>query len=102
MKIRIKGQSIAKINVKNNLTNFKNTGNVRTKVTLRRVSVTIVAVEKQQEISIMSLYSCHSYPSCESRIFCALLHCQRWRTKALDRVEWASIIREAKAKLKGP
>jgi hypothetical protein len=25
-----------------------------------------------------------------------------WRTKALDRVEWASIIREAKAKLKGP
>jgi hypothetical protein len=27
---------------------------------------------------------------------------KRWRTKALDRVEWASIIREAKAKLKGP
>ena len=26
----------------------------------------------------------------------------RWRTKALDREEWASIIREAKAKLKGP
>jgi hypothetical protein len=26
----------------------------------------------------------------------------KWRTKALDRVEWASIIREAKAKLKGP
>jgi hypothetical protein len=26
---------------------------------------------------------------------------KRWRTKALDRVEWASIIREAKAKLKG-
>jgi len=25
-----------------------------------------------------------------------------WRTKALDREEWASIIREAKAKLKGP
>jgi hypothetical protein len=25
-----------------------------------------------------------------------------WRTKTLDRVEWASIIREAKAKLKGP
>jgi hypothetical protein len=27
---------------------------------------------------------------------------KQWRTKALDRVEWASIIREAKAKLKGP
>jgi BRCT domain type II-containing protein len=27
---------------------------------------------------------------------------KRWRTKVLDRVEWASIIREAKAKLKGP
>jgi hypothetical protein len=27
---------------------------------------------------------------------------KRWRTKALDRVEWASITREAKAKLKGP
>jgi hypothetical protein len=27
---------------------------------------------------------------------------KRWRTKALDRVEWASIVREAKAKLKGP
>jgi len=26
---------------------------------------------------------------------------KRWRTKALDRDEWASIIREAKAKLKG-
>jgi len=25
-----------------------------------------------------------------------------WRTKALDREEWASIIREAKAKLRGP
>jgi hypothetical protein len=27
---------------------------------------------------------------------------ERWRTKALDRVEWASIIREAKANRKGP
>ena len=27
---------------------------------------------------------------------------KRWRVKALDREEWASIIREAKAKLKGP
>jgi len=27
---------------------------------------------------------------------------KRWRTKALDREEWASIIREAKAKLNGP
>jgi hypothetical protein len=27
---------------------------------------------------------------------------KRWRTKALDRVEWASIVREAKTKLKGP
>jgi len=27
---------------------------------------------------------------------------ERWRTKAVDREEWASIIREAKAKLKGP
>ena len=27
---------------------------------------------------------------------------RRWRTKSLDREEWASIIREAKAKLKGP
>jgi hypothetical protein len=27
---------------------------------------------------------------------------KRWRTKAVDREEWASIIREAKAKLKGP
>ena len=26
---------------------------------------------------------------------------KRWRAKALDREEWASIIREAKAKLKG-
>jgi hypothetical protein len=30
------------------------------------------------------------------------LDVKRWRTKALDRVEWASIIREAKAKQKGP
>ena len=27
---------------------------------------------------------------------------KRWTAKALDREEWASIIREAKAKLKGP
>jgi hypothetical protein len=27
---------------------------------------------------------------------------KRWRTKALDRVEWESIVREGKAKLKGP
>ena len=27
---------------------------------------------------------------------------KRWRTKTLDREEWASIIREAKAKQKGP
>ena len=30
------------------------------------------------------------------------LSVKRWRTKALDREEWAPIIREAKAKLKGP
>jgi hypothetical protein len=30
------------------------------------------------------------------------LGAKRWRTKALDRVEWASIIREAKEKLKRP
>jgi len=27
---------------------------------------------------------------------------KRWRTKASNREEWASIIRETKAKLKGP
>ena len=27
---------------------------------------------------------------------------KRWRSKALDREQWASIIREAKAQLKGP
>jgi hypothetical protein len=27
---------------------------------------------------------------------------KRWRTKGLDRVEWASIVREGKGKLKGP
>ena len=27
---------------------------------------------------------------------------KRWRTKATDGEEWASIVREAKAKLKGP
>ena len=27
---------------------------------------------------------------------------KRWRAKALDREEWASVIREAKAELKGP
>ena len=27
---------------------------------------------------------------------------KRWRTKAMEREEWASIIKEAKAKLKGP
>jgi len=30
------------------------------------------------------------------------LSVKRWRTKALDREEWASIVREAKGKLKGP
>jgi hypothetical protein len=30
------------------------------------------------------------------------LGAKRWRAKALDREEWASIIREAKTKLKGP
>jgi hypothetical protein len=27
--------------------------------------------------------------------------CKRWRTRALDRTEWASVMREAKAKLTG-
>jgi hypothetical protein len=27
---------------------------------------------------------------------------KRWRINALDRIEWASIIKEAKAKLRGP
>jgi hypothetical protein len=27
---------------------------------------------------------------------------KRWRTKAFGRVEWASIVREGKGKLKGP
>jgi len=27
---------------------------------------------------------------------------KRWKTKALEREEWASIIKKAKAKLKGP
>jgi hypothetical protein len=27
---------------------------------------------------------------------------KRWRTKGLDRVEWASFVREGKGKLKGP
>jgi hypothetical protein len=26
---------------------------------------------------------------------------KRWRTRSLDRTEWASIVREAKAKFKG-
>ena len=30
------------------------------------------------------------------------LSVKRWRTKALEREEWTSIIKEAKAKLKGP
>ena len=30
------------------------------------------------------------------------LDVKRWRTKTLDREEWASVIREAKGKLKGP
>ena len=30
------------------------------------------------------------------------LDVKRWRMKALDREEWASIIRETKGKLKGP
>jgi hypothetical protein len=30
------------------------------------------------------------------------LSVKRWRTKALEREEWASIIKDAKAKLKGP
>jgi hypothetical protein len=31
-----------------------------------------------------------------------VLGVKRWRTKALERKEWASIIKEAKGKLKGP
>ena len=30
------------------------------------------------------------------------LSVKRWRTKALEREEWGSIVKEAKAKLKGP
>jgi hypothetical protein len=30
------------------------------------------------------------------------LSVKRWRMKALERMEWASIVKEAKAKLKGP
>jgi hypothetical protein len=40
------------------------------------------------------------YHANETRI--RKLDVKRWRRKALDREEWASIIREAKAKLKGP
>jgi hypothetical protein len=35
-------------------------------VTLRRVRVTIVAVEKQSVLSIMSLFSCRDYPACNA------------------------------------
>jgi hypothetical protein len=31
-----------------------------------------------------------------------ILGVKRWRRKALDREEWAVIIKEAKVKLKGP
>ena len=58
-------------------------------VTLRRVRVTIVAMEKQKVLNTMSewvsewvsacvhVYSCLSYPACKSHLFCAA-YCHRW------------------------
>jgi hypothetical protein len=48
---------------------------------------------------LFAMYICDVRFWCEKHI--RKLGVKRWRTKAMDRVEWASIIREAKAKLKG-
>jgi hypothetical protein len=51
--------------------------------------------------TFVSLLSGHaSYDDVEDDL--RKLGVKRWRRKALDREEWASIIREGKAKLKWP
>jgi hypothetical protein len=56
------------------------TGSVRKNVTLRRVRVTIVVMETQEVLNVMSvcLYSCFSYPACKPHFFCAVLYCHLW------------------------
>jgi hypothetical protein len=58
-----------------------NTGNIRrATVTMSCVRVTIVAVERQYVLIIVSLclYSCLSYPASKSHFFCAALYCHLW------------------------
>ena len=49
-------------------------------VTLRRVYVTVVAVEKQCVLYIISVYlcSCLRYPAFKSRLLCAATYCHLW------------------------
>ena len=63
--------------------NCSKTDNVNIDVTLRHVRVTIVAVEMQELLNMMSvgLCSCLSYPACKSHLFFVVLYrhlCPVW------------------------
>ena len=62
-------------------------GDVRINVTLRRVRVTDVAVEKQQVLNVLSvcLYDFLSYSSSKADLFSSVLHCHMWPVW-LDRI----------------
>ena len=72
---------VCKVALDRSLFNVNRRGNVRMNVTLRRVRISIVAVDKQEALHILSVYICiFSYPACNAHepyciVTCGLSGC---------------------------